>query len=145
MAFLTKDDLKTVSTPEVIDLITGSDDTIVTTIITECTEIAKSYLHRYYDTQQIFSQSGTDRSQIVLKYLKDMVVHEIYIRRTRNAMNEVAAARYEEAMLWLDKVSSGKIDPDLPRKQVDTDGDGNADADSTFMKMGSRKSYKNHW
>ncbi|AUS06470.1 phage protein Gp36 family protein [Pseudotamlana carrageenivorans] len=144
MAFLIKDELKTVATIELINLITQSDETIVTEIIEESIEIFKSYLFKYFDTEAIFTASGTDRSKVVLKYLKDVVIHELYIRRSKQ-MNDVAKMRFDEAMLWLEKVSKGNISPDLPEKQVDTDGDGQPDSSVPFMKVGSRKTYKNHF
>lgn len=145
MAFLTEQELKTVATAEVVDKITNNDNEIVTEIIAESIDLMRSYLFRYYDTDSIFSAVGDERSRVVLKYLKDIVIHEIYIRRTKT-YNEVAKMRYDEAMLWLEKVGFGKIDADLPRKTTDTDGDGVADdTGSGFMKLGGRKTYKNHW
>lgn len=143
MPFLIKTDLNTVATTEVIDLITNTNDTIVDQIIKESIEVMRSYLHRYYDVDIIFNAIDEDRNGIILKYLKDIVIYEVYIRRTRD-LNEVAKLRYDEAMLWLDKVAAAKIDPDLPRLQIDENGDGTATS-STFMKLGSRKGHTNHW
>ncbi len=139
MAFLIESELKTVATNEVIDLITNNDDSIVIEIIEESIDLMKSYLFRYYDTDLIFAAENEDRSKIVLKYLKDIVIHEIYIRRTKR-INEVAKLRYEEAMIWLEKVAKGKIDVDLPRKKNENTG-----TPDTFLKLGSRKTYQNHW
>jgi len=142
MPFLVKSDLNTVATTEVIDLITNMDDSIVDQIIVESIELIKTYLHRYYDVAAIFTAVDAARSGIILKYLKDIVIYEIYIRRTRD-LNEVAKLRYDEAMLWLDKVAAAKIDPDLPRA-VAVNEDGEVET-STFMKLGSRKTHDNHW
>ena len=144
MAFLDKVELKTVATVDVVNLITNSDDTIVTEIIDESIDIMKSYLFKHFDTDIIFEAVGADRSRVIVKYLKDITIHEIYIRRTKQ-MNEVAKERFDEAMLWLEKVAKGIIQPDLPPKLVDTDGDGEPDGTVPFMKLGSRKTYKNHY
>lgn len=144
MPFLIKDELKTVATKEVIDLITNSNETIVNEIILESIDLMKSYLFRYYDIDAIFEAGGAQRSKIILKYLKDIVIHEVYIRRTKQ-YNEVAKDRYDEAMLWLEKIAKGDIEAPLPPKIVDTDGDGEPDSPSSFLKLGSRRSYKNHW
>ena len=77
----------------------------------------------------------------LLKHLKGIVIYEIYTRRTK-IMNEVAKSRYDEAMLWLEKVSEGKIKPPLPIRAVDTDGDGTPDTPTTFLKLGSNKKYQ---
>ncbi len=144
MAFLIEEELKTVATLEVINLITQNEDSIVETIIDESIDLFSSYLYKYYDTEALFSAEGEERSKTLLKYLKDVVIYEIYIRRSRD-MNEVAQIRYDEAMTWLDKVAKGVIAPKFPKKQEDTDGDGEPDTDVPFMKLGGRKSYKNHW
>ncbi len=144
MAFLTKEELKTVATVEVVNLITQGDDSIVTEIIEESIDIIKTYLFKHFDVDVIFTAENDDRSKVILKYLKDIVIHEIYIRRTKQ-MNEVAKGRFDEAMLWLEKVAKGTIQPDLPPKEVDTDGDGEPDGTVPFMKLGSRKTYPNHF
>ncbi len=141
MAFLTEQELRTVATPEVVNLITSNNDVIVVEIIAESIDLMKSYLFKHYDTEQIFSAVGDDRSKVILKYLKDIVIYEIYIRRTKH-YNEVAKLRYDEAMLWLEKVGYGKIDVDLPRKPT---GENTTNKESSFMKLGSRRTYKNHW
>lgn len=137
MAFLTQDELKTVATAEVVNLITRGDEAIVTQIIVESIDLVKTYLFMHFDTNAIFTAVDDARSQVILKYLKDIVIHEIYIRRTKQ-VNEAAKLRYDEAMLWLEKVAKGIIQPDLPLKIVDGEG-------VPFMKLGSRKTYKNHW
>lgn len=144
MSFLITSELKTVATQEIINIITNSDDTIVEDIIDESIDLIKSYLHEYYDVIAIFSKEGAERSKVVLKYLKDIVVYEVYTRRTKQ-MNEVAQKRYDDAILWLEQIAKGKIKPDLPLKQVDTNGDGLADSDAKFMKLSKGRSYQNHW
>lgn len=142
--FLNTSELNSVAIPEVVDMITGSNDTIVNTIITESIEVMSSYLYKYYNTDAIFSATGNERAHIILKYLKDIVIHEVYIIRSKR-MNEVAKMRYDEAMLWLEKMAKGEIEANLPKREVDTNGDGIPDSENTFMKLGGRKTYKNHW
>jgi phage gp36-like protein len=142
--FLTQAELKTVSTVENINLIVNNDEEIVNTIIQECIDVMHTYLFKYYDADAIFAKEGEQRSRIIIKYLKDLSIYEIYMRRSKQA-NAVVEKRQEEAMIWLEKVAKGEIVPDLPKKMIDTDGDGEVDAATPFMKFGSRKSYKNHF
>lgn len=142
--FLEKAELKTVGLEDIIDRIINNDDTIVEEIIAESIDVMKGYLFQYFDTEAIFNATDNDRNLTVVKHLKGIVLFEIYTRRTK-ILNEVAKLRYDEAMLWLEKVSTGKIKPDLPIKNIDTDGDGTPDSPSTFMKLGSRKNYTNGW
>lgn len=114
MSFLTKAELKTVADVAIVDIITGLDDTIVTQIIAESIDVMSSYLSNYYDAEAIFATTGTARSLMVMKHLKDIVIYEVYIRHTRD-MNEVAKMRYEEAMNWLEKMNTGEFkDSRLP-------------------------------
>lgn len=140
--FLAKEELKTVATEEIINKIINNDGTIVTNIIDESIDLMSGYLYQYYNTEVIFSAVDGARNLTVLKHLKGIVIHEIYTRRTK-IFNEVAKTRYDEAMLWLEKVSEGKIKPPLPIRLNDSDGDGTAETPATFMKLGSRKNYKN--
>lgn len=142
--FLEKAELKTVATDEIINKIVNNDDKIIQEIILESIDVVSTYLFQYFDTEKIFAKVGTERNLTVLKHLKGIVIYEIYIRRTKT-MNEVAKSRYDEALLWLEKVASGKIKPNLPIRVLDTNGDGIPDTPATFMKLGSNKSYKNHY
>ena len=144
MAFLTKDELKTKATIELINLIINRDDGIVETIIEESIAVMESYLFEHFDTAVIFAAEDGDRSNVVLKFLKDIVIHEIYLVRSKQ-FNEAAKMKYDEAILWLEKIEDGKKKPDLPIKLIDTDGDGQPDGGVPFMKLGSRKTYPNHF
>lgn len=144
MAFLTKEELTTVATAEIIDLITNTTPDIVDSIIAEDIDQMKSYLFRYYDADAIFNATGADRSLVTLKHLKAVVIRDIYKRRSRT-MNAVAQMDYEEAMKWLEDIAKGNIAPDLPQRQYDSDGDGEPDGPTPFMKLGSRKNKANHW
>jgi phage gp36-like protein len=140
--FLEKSELKTVATDEIINKIINGDDAIVIDIIEESIDVISTYLYQYFDTEAIFAKEGNERNKTILKHLKGIVIHEVYTRRTKT-MNEVAKNRYDEAMLWLEKVSEGKIKPPLPVRAVDTNGDGIPDTPATFLKLGSRKNYEN--
>ena len=139
MSFLNKEELKTVATAEIVNIIVNSDNTIVAQIIEESIDLMKGYLHQNFDTQEIFEAQNDERSLTVLKYLKDIVIYEIYSRRSRQ-INTLVKERYDEAMLWLDKVAKGTINPGLPTRI-----DPNTGSSETFMKTGGRKTYKNHW
>ena len=142
--FLEKSELKTVGVDQIINTIINNDDSIVVEIIEENIDLMSNYLYQYYDTKVIFSATGVERSKTLLKHLKGLVIHDIYIRRTKD-VNEAAKVRADEALLWLEKVASGKIKPDLPIRSEDTDGDGLPDKPATFLKLGSRKNYQNGW
>jgi phage gp36-like protein len=142
MAFLNKDELKTVATMQVIDMITAQDDSIVDDIIDESISLIKGYLSRYYDVELIFSQEGELRHKYVLKVLKDIAIYEIYERHTRE-QNAVAQRRYQEAMNWLEKLNTGEFsDLTLPLPNND-----NADVsgENGDVRFGGNKQYQSNY
>lgn len=143
MSFITKQDLKTITTVEIIDLITNNDDDIVDEIIKEDIGIMKTFLGSYYDMDEVFSKTGEERNRTVLKYLKAIIAHDLPKRRKKPVPKD-ADSDYQEAMNWLEKIASGEWKADLPPKKVDLDGDGIPD-NVPFLKLGSRKSYQNGW
>ncbi len=125
MAFLTKEELKTVTDINLINIITKLDDTIVTDIIEESIDKMKGFLSRFYDIDQIFDAQGEARKKSVIKRLKDIVIYEVYERHTRET-NAVAARRYIETMEWLEKSYTGELGdrtlPPRPEEPDDTTG-----------------------
>lgn len=144
MAFLTQAEFKTKTTIEIINLITNSDEGTVNDIIVETIDLMKSYLFKYYNVDSIFSATGTDRSKVVLRHLKSLVICDLFEIRQKG-ITEAQEKKYDEAMRWLEKMAAGSIEADLPLKQIDTDGDGAADSNQTFLKTGSNKKYRNHF
>lgn len=144
MAFLTKEELKTVKTIQIIDLITNNDDDTVDTIIKENISVMKTYLGAYYDMEEVFSKTADQRDLTIVKYLKALVAHDIPKRRSK-PISKDADSDYNEAMNWLEKIASGEMRANLPAKKKDTNGDGIPDTEVPFMKLSSRKPYKNHW
>ena len=104
----------------------------------------KSYLFKYYNVDAIFNATEGDRSKVVLMHLKSLVICDLFEIRQK-PWTEAQEKKYDEAMRWLELMSKGTIEADLPPKEVDTDGDGNTDAPQSFLKLGSRKSYTNHF
>lgn len=141
MPFLTKAELKTKSPVSIIDLITNTDDTTVDEIIAENIDTMKSYIFKYFDVDTIFNAVANERSKVVIKHLKSLVIADLYDIR-KNEIPPSTEKKYDEAMRWLEKVSKGEIQPNLPIKQEDTNGDGIAEK-ATFLKLGSRKNYAN--
>ena len=142
MPFLIKDDLNTVSTTEIIDLLTNSNDDIVDEIIGECIDVMITYLGSYYDMDSAFAEVGANRNKTLVKYLKALVIYEIPKRRGKRVPRD-EAEDYNEAMNWLEKVAAGEWRANLPpKKEVTEDG---TSKDVGFYKLKSNKTYRNHW
>lgn len=132
MAFLDKDELKTVGQIGLIELLTNCDDSIITEIIEESIAKMKGFLSRFYDASQIFEKEGADRHKGVLKRLKDIVIYEIYERHTREP-NSVAARRYAESVDWLERLNTGELgDNTLPPAPKEEDSEAGKSGDTRF-------------
>ena len=116
-AFLTKEELKSVAPLQTIQAISSSDDEIITILIDENAALIASYLQGRYDTEAIFATENKARSVLIVKYLKDLVIYDLYTRQGQGHVGESIELRYKEAMQWLKKVSLGELSPpDLPIK-----------------------------
>ena len=138
MPFLTKQELKTAGVPEVIAKVTNGDDAIITTVIDESIDEMKGYLAVNYDADAIFKAVDDKRSKTVLKYLKKIVIYELYKRKS-NPLDDDTITSYDDAMNWLKNVAKGMVAADLPTRSTDTtDGDG-------FIKFGGNTRYPSHF
>lgn len=144
MAFLEKEELRTVAPVEIVNLVTNNNDTTVGNIIDETIDLMSGYLYEYYDTEAVFNKTETARNLTILKHLKAIVIYEVMKIRRCAISVEIEKAK-DEAMNWLERVSEGKIKPPLPVRQTDSNGDGVPDQDMKMLKLGGRRSYKNHW
>lgn len=134
MPFLTKDELKTAGVPEVIAKVTNGDDAIITDVIDESIDEMKGYLAVNYDADAIFNATGADRNKTVLKYLKKIVIYELY-KRKGNLLDDDTMSSFDDAMAWLKGVAKGVIAADLPTRSTDSSsGDG-------FIKFGGNSRY----
>lgn len=139
--YLKPDEVKTHLYNGVVDEISRADNTILKSAIAAAIEEARGYLTAY-DVNLIFNPANTgieedndyldDRNPILLLYVKDIAVWH-YIQLSNPAVEmQLRLERYEKAISWLDKVQSGKINPNLPYPVVDPP----AQADN-YIKWGS--------
>ena len=139
--FLTKEELKTVAAMPTIDKLTAGNQFVIEQIIDESIALMQSYLSRHYDTDAIFAATGNARHLTVLKYLKDIVIFEIYDRLTREE-NEVARRRYDTALQWLNDLNSGTLaDSTLPPATAPE----GQDATSGDVRFGSNTQYTSRY
>ena len=134
--FLEYEELQTVADLNLLIKITNNNNDIFTAILAESIGLMRSYLQSNYDTETVFNATATDRNYTVVKYLKDIVVYEIYMRHTRE-INEAAAVRYDNAMRWLEMVNTGKLSMDLP-PAIDTNTE---DTEGITLSFGGNTKY----
>lgn len=140
MAFLTVEELYTHLHEEVIDEITGNDDTKAESAIKAALEEALGYLSAY-DTATIFAATGDARNPILLLYTKDIAVWHFINLANPNVEMQLRLDRYEKAVKWLEKVQAGKTNPSLPLPAAPEDGS----PLENFMKWGSNPKRNNYF
>ncbi len=111
--YTTKAELKTHMDVDDIDVITGSDDTIVEAAIDGATQEAKGYLSEF-DINAIFSATGANRNTLLLTFVKDIAVWHLLVLSNYKADVEFRKTRYERSVAWLRSVMKGDVVPDLP-------------------------------
>lgn len=118
--FLSKEELKTAAPSPMLEALSTADDSILERIISENIARCESYLQGRYDAKTIFEARGEARSAVLLKYLKDLVVYDLYARQSRGQVGEAVKSRYEAAMHWLEQISQGRLMPELPTRKEAT-------------------------
>ena len=121
--YTTKAELKTHMDVDDIDVITGSDDTIVDAAIDGATQEAKGYLSEF-DISAIFSATGANRNTLLLTFVKDIAVWHLLVLSNYKADVEFRKTRYERAVAWLKSVQKGDVVPDLPVRVTTEDKPG---------------------
>ncbi len=109
MAFLSKDELKTNASVELLEIIAKQDDTTISTIIEGWIDEMKTHMTQY-DVETIFSAEGEDRSKVVLKNLKALVTYDIF----QLGDSDFGEKKHDDAVVWLEKVARGMAKLDLP-------------------------------
>lgn len=123
MAYLLKADLGTLLYGENIEEITREDDTLVDEAIAVGIAEAKSYLSRF-DLPKLFDDADADfvDDKNLKQKVKSLVAWQLVLLANPNINLTLFRTNYEDAIKWLEKVQSGKADPDgWPYKPDDTE------------------------
>lgn len=134
--FLTQNELTTHLRQEDIAAITRDDPVIAASAIDSAISEAKGYLERY-DTDTVFAQTGNNRHQLLLMFVKDIATWHLINIVAPNVNMTARKDRYNRAIEWLKDVQRSRVKPDLPLLQSDTD----TDTDLTRYGSGDRNNY----
>ena len=129
MAFLTKDDLTTHLYAEITDVITRSNDAIITKAINASMAEIMSYLNRF-DLTAMFGSSTSDptyQNEHLKTLAKDVCCWHIIKLANPNINLELFRTVYADAIKFLEKVMKGTVDPGWPLR-TDTIDTGNTKA-----------------
>ncbi len=138
MAFLTLDDYKEVIKGNILTDIIEGDDTLRTSAELKAQELIESYLRMRYKVGEIFSRAGLDRNPIIVQFMLDITVYYLHKRINPNQIPDLRIEEFDNAKKWLDKVSMGKLSPNLPEL---SNGEGN----SQVIGYGSNTKVHHKW
>lgn len=121
MNFLVSTDFEKQIKADQLDTITGGDSTLLDEVETDAISEMTSYLRQRYNTALVFSQTGPDRFPVLVLYLVDMCLYHLHSRINPRKVPDLREKRYDMAIHWLQKVSAGKLSPDLPEPDDTSD------------------------
>ena len=116
MQYITVEELKTHAYEEEISAIIREDETIALAAIDMAIEYAESKLLKHYDTALIFAATGTDRSALLVGFIKDIALWNLIGLANPSIDYADKEKRFNIADAWLKSVSKG-MPTNLPKKE----------------------------
>lgn len=83
------------------------NEAIAETAIETAIEFAEGKLGKYYDTDAIFAKTGTNRSKLLVDFIKDIAIWKIIGLANPSIDYEDCKFRYQEAVGWFEAVYDG--------------------------------------
>lgn len=120
--FINPEDYRVVIGEAAFRTISQADPSLVENAEVEAIEEMSGYLRPVYDTDAVFSASGSDRNRLVVMYTADIALYHMSAALPQKMGSEVRKERYDRAIRWLEGVQSGRIVPDLPLSEDSSDG-----------------------
>lgn len=120
-SFLNIDDYKPLIQDHILEQVLEDDNTILDEVEEMAVSEMRSYLNGRFNCDEIFSATGSDRNPAILLYCMDMALYHLHSRVTPRNVSELRMDRYDAAIMWLDKVVSGELAPDLPLRKDEDD------------------------
>lgn len=118
--FLLKQDFVTLIKDINLNQIIENDDAIFDIVVGQTIAHVRTYLYERYDTPTIFSKTGTERDEYLIKICTHIAIYELYKRTPKYVANSQRELDYKEAITALEKIAAGEVGLDLPRKVIDS-------------------------
>ncbi|MBN1340734.1 MAG: DUF1320 family protein [Bacteroidales bacterium] len=141
-AFITLADYDAAIHSEILNAVTRQDDAILDIMEDQSIHEMTGYLAARYDTDDIFSQTGDDRHNLIKMFCMDITLYHLHSIHNPVKFPQVRKDRYERAVEWLKAVQKGNISPSgLPPKENSEGDQGGA----TSFIMSSNTKRNNHY
>lgn len=120
--FIQETDYKTLITDDDREVVDQSDDEMRKLAENTAIEIMSGYLRSRYDVSLCFDGAVPEnRNKALVMFCLDITLYNLHSSIPGRFVPETREKRRDDAIKWLEGVSSGKIDPGLPAKN-DTTG-----------------------
>lgn len=118
MKFITIEEIKIRKFKSLVNDISENNDEILTELESMAIDEIVAYLRPRYDTDYIFSRTGTTRSPIMRRMVTDFLLCYLWERTNTNEIPDSLEQRCDKNTTWLKDVAKGAIAPDLPLKDA---------------------------
>lgn len=141
--FISKADYKyqirTYRLDQILEAADEDEDLMLDSAEGEAIAMLRKYLDNRYDMNAELSKSGNDRSKVLLRFAKVLVIYFIYERIPDDLVPERVVKNYDEVMKALDKIEEGDADiPGLTRIIItDPNSDSGGSTPQTKRRWGS--------
>ncbi len=114
MKFIKLDELKIRKFQSLIDDVSDENNTILRQLEDESIEYVKTFLKGRYDTDYIFSRTGSKRNALIKGLVIDYMMCQLWLRTNSNEIPQSMQDKCEANKEFLMEVAKGTISPDLP-------------------------------
>lgn len=139
---------KTELYPEIIQAITRRDNSAAELQILAAESLVRSYMSRY-DKAAIFGTAEAEPTfrgadlELIKKVVKTIASYYLVRKANPNVDIELFRLDYQDAIVWLERLQEGKVNPDLP--YVKDDPETSIDESATELSWKSNLKRKNHF
>lgn len=116
--FLTDNDYNQLIQEDDLDLVQQSDPYLRLKMEETAIEEMSGYLRNKYDVAAIFVEAddidNDTRNRTIVMFCMDICLYHLHSSVPSRLVPELREKRYENAIKWLEKVCTGKINPELP-------------------------------
>ena len=125
MDFITTGDIDVQIRSNMLTEIIGTDTSLLDKAEAATILKVREHLKDRYDIDTELAKTGTDRNELLVMYMVDMMLYDLHSRINPRKIPELRRTRYKEAMEWLKMTKEGHHDPELdPKVDADSNTDG---------------------
>lgn len=116
MIFLEENDFISQIKADNLTAIVSSETGVLEVAEANAIATVTTYLYDRYDTENIFTQTGLDRVQIVVNMCVKLMLYELYCRLPKLKIPEARAEEKRETITLLERIGDAKQSIPAPRK-----------------------------